>query len=133
MSKLKATIKCIDNVENLNIVTFDLRGAILKMMSLDLSDDIQVGKKVTLAVKPSHIAIAKDFSGIVSYSNQLKATIKSCDNGKLLSSIKLLIGDVILESVITFESVLKMDLKEGDEVTAMIKASELSIKEVLDD
>lgn len=133
MSKLKATIKCIDNVENLNIVTFDFRGAILKMMSLDLSDDIQVGKKVTLAVKPSHIAIAKDFSGIVSYSNQLKSTIKSCDNGKLLSSIKLLIGDVILESVITFESVLKMDLKEGDEVTAMIKASELSIKEVLDD
>ena len=133
MSQIKASIIQIDSVENLNIVTFYFNGVVLKMMSLDLSDDIQVGKKVTLAVKPSHIAIAKEFSGMVSYSNQLKATIESCNNGKLLSSIKLLTGDVILESIITSESVLKMDLKVGDEVTAMIKASELSIVEVLDD
>ena len=133
MSKIKAIITRIDSVESLNIVTFDFYGTILKMMSLDLSEEIEVGRKVTLAVKPSHIAIAKEFSGMVSYSNQLKATIHSCDNGKLLSSIKLRIEDVMLESIITLESVLKMDLKAGDEVTAMIKASELSIVDVLDD
>ncbi len=133
MSQIKATIIRIETVESLNIVTFDFHGTLLKMMSLDLSDEVQVGKKVTLAVKPSHIAIAKDFSGIVSYSNQLQATIESCNNGKLLSSIRLRVGDVLLESIITFDSVLQMDLKEGDAVTAMIKASELSIVEVLDD
>lgn len=133
MSQIKATITCIDTVESLNIVTFDFYGTVLKMMSLDLSEEIQVGKKVTLAVKPSHIAIAKDISGILSYSNQLKATIQSCNNGKLLSSIKLRIEDVMLESIITYDSVLKMDLKAGDEVIAMIKASELSIVDVLDD
>lgn len=133
MSQIKAIITCIDSVESLNIVTFDFHGTALKMMSLDLSEEIGVGRKVILAVKPSHIAIAKEFSGIVSYSNQLKATIHSCDNGKLLSSIKLRIEDVMLESIITLDSVLKMDLKAGDEVTAMIKASELSIVEVLDD
>jgi len=133
MSKIKAIITRIDSVESLNIVTFDFYGTMLKMMSLDLSKEIGVGRKVTLAVKPSHIAIAKEFSGMVSYSNQLKATIHSCDNGKLLSSIKLRIEDVMMESIITLESVLKMDLKAGDEVTAMIKASELSIVDVLDD
>jgi len=133
MSKIKAIITRIESVESLNIVTFDFYGTMLKMMSLDLSEEIEVGRKVTLAVKPSHIAIAKEFSGMVSYSNQLKATIHSCDNGKLLSSIKLRIEDVMLESIITLESVLKMDLKAGDEITAMIKASELSIVDVLDD
>jgi molybdopterin-binding protein len=133
MSQIKAIITRIDSVESLNIVTFDFHGIALNMMSLDLSEEIGVGRKVILAVKPSHIAIAKEFSGIVSYSNQLKATIHSCNNGKLLSSIKLRIEDVMLESIITLDSVLKMDLKAGDEVTAMIKASELSIVEVLDD
>lgn len=133
MSRIKATITRIDSVESLNIITFDFYGTVLKMMSLDLSKEIEVGRKVTLAVKPSHIAIAKEFSGMLSYSNQLKATIHSCDNGKLLSSIKLHMEDVMLESVITLDSVLKMDLKAGDEVTVMIKASELSIMDVLDD
>lgn len=133
MSHIKAIITHIDTLDSLNIVTFDFYGTLLKMMSLDLSEEIGVGKKVTLAVKPSHIAIAKEFSGMLSYSNQLKATIHSCDNGKLLSSIKLHIEDVMLESIITRDSVLKMDLKAGDEVTAMIKASELSIVGVLDD
>ena len=133
MSQIKATITRIDTVESLNIVTFDFYGAVLKMMSLDLSEEIGVGKKVILAVKPSHIAIAKELSGMLSYSNQLQATIHSCNNGKLLSSIKLRMEDVMLESIITLDSVLKMDLKAGDEVTAMIKASELSIVDVLDD
>lgn len=133
MSHIKATITRIESVESLNIVTFDFYGTVLKMMSLDLSEEIAVGRKVTLAVKPSHIAISKELSGMLSYSNQLKATIHSCDNGKLLSSIKLRIEDVMLESIITLDSVLKMDLKAGDEVTAMIKASELSIVDVLND
>ncbi len=133
MSQIKATITRIDTVESLNIVTFDFYGTLLKMMSLDLGEEIQVGSKVTLAVKPSHVAIAKEFSGMVSYSNQLKATIQSCNNGKLLSSIELRIEDAMLESIITLDSVLKMDLKAGDEVTAMIKASELSIVDVFND
>ena len=101
------------------------------MMSLDLSDDIKIGTKVKLITKPTYIAIAKEFSGILSYSNQLKAKIKELENGKLLSSVKLQIEEFVLESIITFESSQIMDLKVGDEVTAFIKASELSILKVL--
>ncbi len=131
MSQIKAIITQIDTVDNLNIVKFDFCGQSLKMMSLGLSDEISVGKEVILGIKPTHIAIGKDFSGLVSYSNQIKAKITSCENGKLLSSIKLSVEDVVLESIITVESTLKMDLKVGDDVTMMIKASELSILKVL--
>jgi len=131
MNTLVTTVIKIDNIDNLNIVKFDFSNQTLSMMSLDLSDDIKIGTKVKLITKPSYIAIAKEFSGILSYSNQLKAKIKDIENGKLLSSVKLQIEEFVLESIITFESSKKMDLKVGDEVTAFIKASELSILKVL--
>ena len=131
MNTLIATVTKIDTIDNLNIVNFDFSDQTLSMMSLDLSDDIKIGTKVKLITKPSYIAIAKEFSGILSYSNQLKAKIKELENGKLLSSVKLQIEEFVLESIITFESSKKMNLKVGDEVTALIKASELSILKVL--
>ncbi len=131
MNTLIATVTKLDTIDNLNIVKFDFSDQTLSMMSLDLSDDIQIGTKVKLITKPSYIAIAKEFSGMLSYSNQLKAKIKELENGKLLSSVKLQIEEFVLESIITFESSQKMDLKIGDEVTAFIKASELSILKVL--
>lgn len=131
MNKFKAVITKIDTNDTLNIVKFDFCGHGLKMMSLGLSDYITVGKQVILGIKPTHIAIGKGFSGLVSYSNQISAKIISCENGKLLSSIKLSVGDVVLESIITTESAVAMDLKANDEVTMMIKASELSILDVL--
>jgi len=131
MNTLIAIVTKIDTIDNLNIVKFDFSDQTLSMMSLDLSDDIKIGTKVELTTKPSYIAIAKEFSGISSYSNQLKAKIIACENGKLLSSIKLSVEEFVLESIITFESSKKMDLKVGDEVTAFIKASELSILKVL--
>ncbi|MEA3384504.1 MAG: TOBE domain-containing protein [Campylobacterota bacterium] len=133
MSSLIATVKKIENCDSLHIVKFDCYSETLSMMSLDLTNDIQIGTKVKLIIKPSHIAIAKDFIGEVSYSNKLQTTITDINNGQLLSNINLNFFDTTLESIITLNSSLKMNLKVGDKVTAFIKASELSISEVLDD
>ena len=130
MSFIQAVVSDIQSCDSLHIVQFECYGETLSMMSLDLDDAVRVGVKVKLVIKPSHIAIAKDFSGEVSYSNQLKTTILSCENGKLLSSIKLKFYDTTLESIITLNSSQKMGLKVGDNVSAFIKASELSIGEV---
>ena len=87
MSQIIATIKKIHNIDNLNIVEFDFFGKTLKMMSLDLNKNVQIGKKVKLAVKPTNISIAKNLFGEISLSNQLVVNIKSIENGQLLSSI----------------------------------------------
>lgn len=133
MSKLIATVKDIKNVENLNIVTFNCEANDLVMMSLELDKSIKIGKKVILGAKPSSVAIAKDFSGMVSYSNQLKSKIRKITKGELLCSLEIKFKDFLLESIITTNSLKKMDLKEDDEITVFIKASELSILEVFDD
>jgi len=139
MSKLIATVKNIESVDDLNIVTFICNDETLKMMSLDLNETIQIGKRVVLACKPTSVALAKptmdnnEFSEMLSYANQIKVEISSMDVGYLLSSIKLQFGDSSLESIITSASVQRMNLNEKDELLALIKANELSIQEVLDD
>jgi len=127
LNTIKATITDIDSVDNLNIVSFQSGRLSLKMMSLDLSSSIKIGKDVVLYAKPTAVAIAKDFSGMLSYSNRLNAVIKTIDNGKLLSSIGLMVEDELLESIITVASSKVMDLKIADEVVVLIKASDLYI------
>jgi molybdopterin-binding protein len=129
---IEAKVIKIENCDSLHIVKFDFLGQTLTMMSLELDSAIKVDGKVLLQIKPSHVAIGKNISGELSYSNQLKAIIKEKENGTLLSSLRLQIGEnTVLESIITHNSSQKMDLKIGDEVTALIKASELSIAKVL--
>ena len=130
MNKLKATISEIQSVDNLCIVSFVAQDTQMQMMSLGLNQNIKVDSSVILGVKSSNIFLAKNLSGMLSASNQLKCKIKSINNGKLLSSIKLEFGDEIIQSVITLSSSIKMNLLEGDEVVAIIKSSELSILEV---
>lgn len=133
MSQIVATIKKIDNIDNLNIVEFDFYGNILKMMSLDLREDIKVDRKVKLSVKSTNISIGKNLSGDLSFSNKLVATIKSIENGQLLCSILLDVNGILLESIITADSSKRMYLQKNDLVTILIKASDLSISEVLND
>lgn len=131
MNTFIAKVTEIKNCDNLHIVKFTSFEEELSMMSLDINENIDVATKVELIVKPTHVAIAKDFSGDVSYSNRLPCTIESIDNGELLSSIKLDFHGVILESIITLNAVKRMDLRVGESVTAFIKASDLSVGEVV--
>ncbi len=133
MSQLEVVIREIESVDNLNIVTFDFYGVNLKMMSLDLNDDVQIGSKVILGVKPSAVAIAKNFDGQISDSNQIDSKIESIEKGKLLCSIKLSFKDTVFESIITLDAANRLMLKEKESVTVFIKANEFSIVEVLDD
>ena len=131
MNKLKARISDIKNVENLNLVNFDFNQQTLSMVGLDLDDEIKIDTKVELSAKSTHIAIAKEFTGELSYSNQIKATIVEIDYGQLLTSVKADVEGILLESIITSSSANRMDLKSKDEVILLIKATELFISKVI--
>ena len=127
MNRIDAIVTAIDSFENITIVSFQAAGQPMRMMALELNKSLVVGSKVTLGVKASHIALAKELKGQLSISNQLSVTIESIENGKLLSSIKLSFGGHLLESIITRISAQEMNLQTGERVAALIKSSELSI------
>jgi molybdopterin-binding protein len=130
MNKLKAKVTNINNFENLNLVEFSYNNFNLSMVSLELAKNIKIGTIVNLSVKSTQIAISKEMSKNISYSNQIKDKIKNIDNGEILSSITLRSG---LESIITLNSSKKMNLQNNEEVILLIKETELSILEVLND
>ena len=128
-----ARVKDIKTIDSLNIVEFDFNNILLKMMSLELNKDLKIGSKVELLVKPTSVAISKKYIENISLSNQALAKIVAIENGELLSSISLEIGDTTFESIITKESSKRLDLQEGNIVNILIKASDLSILRVLHD
>ncbi|AXH14935.1 TOBE domain-containing protein [Malaciobacter mytili] len=130
MNELKVVVSKIQSLENLNIVEFLFEDITLSMMSLDL-DNIKENDKVLLTVKASNIAIAKEFQGQISLANSINAKIIQFDRGELLTSIKLNAKGTTLSSIITTKSAKRMDLKLGDDVAAIFKSSDLSIKKVL--
>ena len=135
MNRFQATITQIESEGSLHIVTFDFEGTQLRMMSLELGAEVRVGCVVILTIKSTYIALAKtsavSFADSVSYTNLIPATIVKIKQGKLLSSIALDAGGYRLESIITRSSSERMKLVAGETVTMLIKASELSIAEVL--
>jgi len=131
MNRLSAVVTHIEGEQNLHIISFDYEGVSLKMMGLDLPKGLHVNAHVTLGIKPSHVAIAKNLRGELSYANQLPATIVSIENGKLLSTILLHVKGNEVQSFITLSSSTRMNLQKNDEVTLLIKASELFVLEVL--
>jgi len=131
MNTLKVEVSKIENIENLNIVSFTLKQQQLKMMSLDLPKNMQINSQVTLGFKASSVAIAKEFTGELSYSNQLPVNIKKIDLGELLCSLTLSFETSLFESIITADAAKRLRLKEGDQVLALIKSSDISLLEVL--
>ena len=128
-----ARVKDIKTIDSLNIVEFDFNNITLKMMSLELHKEVKLESKVKLLVKPSNVIISKNYIEDISLSNQTLAKIVAIENGELLSSISLEIGDTTFESIITKESSQRLDLQEGNIVNILIKASDLSILRVLHD
>ena len=132
MSSFLATVSSVESSDSLHIVKFTNGSETLCMMSLELDESIKKGRDVKLSVKPTHVVLSKNFTGDISFENSLVSSIVSIETGKLLSSVKLVCLDIEIESIITKDTQMKMNLKVGDEVRVFIQASSLSIVEVLD-
>jgi molybdopterin-binding protein len=64
----------------------------------------------------------------LSARNHLKGQITEILLGTVTALITLKVGDSLVESVITKRSAEELNLKKGDQVTAVIKATEVMIQ-----
>lgn len=131
MSDLAATVQSIQCNDGVNIVTFSLGEQTLTMVSLELDEALSIGSKCILSVNASSVAIGKNLSGMLSYSNQLSAKVVAIEKGQLLARILLDISENRVESMITVASTDRLGLEVGDQVTALIKSTVLSVSKVL--
>lgn len=64
---------------------------------------------------------------IISARNKFKGTIKEMFVDQVMAEIIVSVGDLEMVSLISRDSARKMQLKVGDEVTAVIKSTEVII------
>lgn len=132
MSKLSATVVSVVSHEMLSIVTFDVSGHTLQMMSLDMQNRLHEGDKVLLGIKPWSVALVHQKVEKSSFVNQISVKTVRIEEGELLMRIVLELGEERLESVILRKNAADLTLYEGDEVVAVIPAGDISVVELTD-
>lgn len=63
----------------------------------------------------------------ISARNQLRGTVEDVLLGTVTAKVTVRVGENLIESVITRQSVEEMGIKVGDSVTALIKSTEVMI------
>ena len=64
---------------------------------------------------------------MLSARNSLNGTVKSIKLGDVMTEVVISISDFEITSLISRVSADKMNIKEGDEITAVIKATEVMV------
>ena len=63
----------------------------------------------------------------LSTRNQLKGTVKKIDFGEITSEVLIDVGGQEICAVITTGSVKRLELEEGDDVRALVKATSVMV------
>jgi molybdopterin-binding protein len=63
----------------------------------------------------------------ISARNQLRGTVETVSLGVVTAKVGVRVGENLLESVITRQSVEEMNIKVGQQVTAVIKSTEVML------
>lgn len=135
MNKLKGRIVSIESNDHVSLVDVDVSGDTFTATLLETPDDaryLRVGNSVEVLFKETEVSLAKGLSGLISLRNRMLATVKQVRSGVILGEVVLDYRGYSICSIITTRSIRRMDIKQGDEVEALVKANEVSLMEIDD-
>jgi molybdopterin-binding protein len=90
---------------------------------------LAVGRGVQVLFKETEVSLAKELSGQISLRNRIRAKVQGIRRGAILSEVLLDYRGQTIASIITTRALGRLELQEGDEVEALIKANEVSLME----
>lgn len=130
LNTLKGTVHQVETDGHVSIVTVHTEGETFTAMTNatpQTASWLQKGNNINLEFKAADMAIAKLFSGAISIRNYFKATITAIEAGNVLSELTLDYKGHIMYSIITNAAVNALNLTEGDEVTGLVKSTEITV------
>jgi molybdate transport system regulatory protein len=131
-NQLDATILSVSRGEAMAAVKARLSSGqdLTAAITRESADELQLiaGLPVTMLVKATDVALATGTVGDVSIRNQIPGRITSLTGGAAMTTLKVAVdGGGALTAVVTNDAVDDLDLSEGDEVLALVKATEVSV------
>jgi len=128
MNSLVGEISNIKSDEHFSIVEMMVDENIFKSIIIETPETVpflKTGNKINIMFKESEVSIAKELKGRLSLQNKIPCIIKEIEKGKLLSKIILDFNSKKIVSVITTGAVEQLELKENDDVLALVKTNEV--------
>jgi len=83
------------------------------------------GDSITVLIKGTDVMLAKSFSGMISARNRVSGIVKQIIEGDVVSKVFVESQGEMLHAIITNTSLKEMDVREGNEITAIVKSTEL--------
>lgn len=129
MNNLKGHIVNIDEVDDLSLIEIDVDGCFFKTIIIDdlIQKNYKKGDCVNLFFKETEVVLSKDLKLSISMQNQMQCKVKSIKKGELLSEIKLDFNSNELTSIITAKSLIRLNIKNNDDVLALIKTNQIML------
>ncbi|MFC0777171.1 molybdopterin-binding protein [Flavobacterium sp. HJSW_4] len=130
MNVLKGIISEIQSYEGISLVKVKSNKNSFSSIVLDTPDTadyLSENKTVKIIFKETEVIIAKDLNPSISIQNQILCRIESIKKGVILSQIALSMGEESIQSIITTNACEQLDLKENENVMALIKTNEVSL------
>jgi molybdopterin-binding protein len=132
MNRLLGRITAIECNELLSLVDVTVGGDTFTAILLETpatAPYLAVGMAVWVMFKETEVSLAKNLSGQISLRNRIKGTVQHIRRGELLSEVALDCHGKTVISIITTRAVVRLELAEGDEVEALVKANEVTLME----
>jgi molybdate transport system regulatory protein len=130
MNRIEVKIKQVMNSGGIIMVDMEAAGLTMTALLIDAPHNpvwLKQGNLIYAVFKETEVSIAKDFSGKISLRNKIPCRVVKVERGELMSIIHMTFMDCQIQSAITTRSVDMLELKKDDEVTAMIKANEITL------
>ena len=131
MNSLKGKIKSIKSHENLSIVKIDVGDysfTTVVIETADTADYLKIGNDIRVLFKETEVLICLKPCPDISLRNRIDCEINEINKGKLLSQIDMQSSIGNIKSIITTNAVEQLNLKENDQVIAMIKTNEIMLQ-----
>lgn len=130
-NKLQGRVSAIKAGEAMSLVTIDAQGT--KIVAAVTNQGVEELKlkqhdEVTAVIKSTEVMLMKG-GGQATFSarNRFAGQVESVQKGVAMGLVTVKMGKFHLGAAITREAIDEMGLKQGDQVTALVKATEVML------
>jgi molybdopterin-binding protein len=131
MNKLSGKITQVQRSGALVLVDVNVDGTNCSSLIVNNENEhnwVETGSDVFMIFKETEVSLARNLSGLISLRNRFECLVRSVEYGEIVAQVSLQFGLSEINAVITTRSAHLLDLKEGDSVTALVKANEMSLQ-----
>jgi molybdopterin-binding protein len=134
MNKKEGRIAKIRKDDYFNMITVDVAEGSIEIVDIKTPFMIEEGDKVTVKFKEIVVSLSKcdKIGKVISVENTIPSTITTCRKGDIFSEVTLQTPCGEIVSLISTPVLDSMGLCEGDDVTALLKGSDIKLEPMLE-